>query len=383
MPASPHTTKEAALFILVASLVGILLAAWLTYIHVRVNIDPTYVSACALGKKVNCETVAASMYSVFFGLPVSVWGLIAYLMIAGLAIYDHRSRKQPGAATLLAVLSIFMVASSLVLALISTFVIKAVCLFCTATYIVNFAIAAVGVITVWKRGSVFVHLAEELAPFRRSKWPAIYSILVLILLLVSGPGRGLPRYWELSSWRDGPILPYGFDEDGYPWLGASNPKLVVHEYFDYECPHCRASHRKLRRLLSAHANEMRIVRHDFARMSCAPNDAKMRFERCSMARAAYCAGKKGKYWHWNDAVNAGPKPLLGQKRKTYELDMAKELGFDKTEFDKCMFSAETVDTTQRFYKKARKARVFETPSYRIENKRLNLREAADLINDRL
>ncbi|MCP4603585.1 MAG: thioredoxin domain-containing protein [Proteobacteria bacterium] len=376
----PSASAKAAIFIFTASLVGICLSAWLTYLHIRVHIDPTYVSVCALGERVNCETVAASSYSVFFGLPVSIWGLIAYLAAAILAIYEYKRVKHPGVSGSLAVLSVFMVVFSMILAIISTFVIGAVCLFCTATYVVNFAIAAVAVTAARKCGGVFVCLSAEFAIFRKNPWPAIYSALGLAIILVAGPLGAFPRYWELASWRDGPMLPHGFDEEGYPWLGALNPKIVIHEYFDYECPHCRAGHRKLRRLLSSHSDEVRIVRHDFARMSCAPNDAEQRFARCSMARAAYCAGKNGRYWHWNDAVYASPKPLMGPRRQTYELDMAERLGFDKTEFDTCMFTVETVDFVQQAYLYARKKRVLETPSYRVGEKRLNLSEVADLID---
>ncbi|MCP4680398.1 MAG: thioredoxin domain-containing protein [Deltaproteobacteria bacterium] len=384
MSTKTEKNHKLARYILLAALLGLGLAAWLTYIHVRVHIDPAYESVCALGEKVNCETIAASAYSVFFGLPVSVWGFVAYAVLMVLAVVEHRRRDgEYGAAGLLTVLSVLMAASSLVLAYISFAIIKALCLYCTATYIVNLAVAVMGIVHVRHSGGFVSCLIEDLAELKKSPWPAIYSVVILTIIVVAGPLRGLPRYWELASWRDGPLLPSGFTDDGYPWLGAETPELVVHEFYDYECPHCRVSHRKLRKILSAHAEEMRIVRHDFARMSCAPNDAKQRFVRCAMARAAYCAGKDGKFWSWNDAVYASPKPLVGEGRKTYELDMGEQLGFDRKDFDTCMFAKETIDYTQRTYKDSRKKRIKETPAYYIDGKRLTFNEMVDIASERL
>lgn len=55
-------------------------------IHVFVHTDPSYHSVCAMSDGVNCETVAVSPYSVFAGLPVSVWGIAGYVVLGGLAL---------------------------------------------------------------------------------------------------------------------------------------------------------------------------------------------------------------------------------------------------------------------------------------------------------
>ena len=65
--------KKETLFILAAAAVGVFLSIWLTYLHVRLHTDVSYMSFCALKEGLNCETVAASTFSVFLGLPVSAW----------------------------------------------------------------------------------------------------------------------------------------------------------------------------------------------------------------------------------------------------------------------------------------------------------------------
>jgi uncharacterized membrane protein len=375
-------TRVLMIYAVVAAALGIGLSAWLAYLHIEINTDPSYMSVCALGKTVNCETVAASTYSVFWGLPVSIWGLIAYLLAISLVARDLRRGERAGTVGMLSILSMGMVIVSLVLAWISTFVIKAVCLFCAAVYLASFVFAGLVFCDARRRGGVSRNLRLELAVLKRSPWIVVLSGILVAAVLIAGPLGVFPRYWELASWREGPSMPHGFDADGRPWLGASNPKLVVHEYLDYECPHCHVAHRKLRRILLANSQELRIVRHDYARMACAPNDEKKRLSKCSAARAAHCAAKRDRFWEWNDAVMADPKPLSGGRRDQYEIDMAMKLGFDRGAFERCMFDAETVDFTEREYKEARDKGVRDTPMYRVGDEVLNL-NALDILIDKL
>lgn len=204
------------------------------------------------------------------------------------------------------------------------------------------------------------------------------AILAIAVYGLFFSGKVPPMYWEFFSFGDSPPLPSGIDE-GLPWMGAENPALVVHEYFDYECPHCHRAHRKLRRRLDDYPNRLRIVRHDYARMACAPNDATRRLPRCSMARAAYCAGQESRYWEWNDYVLAAPKPLSGDSRKNYELEVAAKLGFEPRAFDACMFAPDTIENLDSIFRDARKKGIKETPYYIVNGKRVTLKGALAII----
>ena len=69
------------------SLWGLWIAVELTQIHYMTHTDPNFHAVCALSEGVNCETVALSPYSVFMGLPVSVWGIYGYLFMAALSLW--------------------------------------------------------------------------------------------------------------------------------------------------------------------------------------------------------------------------------------------------------------------------------------------------------
>jgi len=62
--------------ILAAAVAGIFLSADLTYVHYKTFTDMDYQSFCALSDAWNCQIVAISEYSVFWKLPVSLWGFI-------------------------------------------------------------------------------------------------------------------------------------------------------------------------------------------------------------------------------------------------------------------------------------------------------------------
>ena len=103
----------------------------------------------------------------------------------------------------------------------------------------------------------------------------------------------VPPYWAVFSWRSGVELPHGVEADGSPWVGAEHPKVVLHEYTDYACPHCVVATNELRALLMRHADSLRVVHHNYSRMACRKE---MGTHACANARVADCAGEQGKFW---------------------------------------------------------------------------------------
>jgi uncharacterized membrane protein len=361
---------------------GLALSVYLTWLHVRLHTDPSYVSACAVGGAFNCETVAASRYSVALGAPISLWGVLGYLGLLALARAEARRGDKAGAAGHLALYGILLAAVSLTLAAISFLAIRAMCLVCVATYAVNLGVLAAAFANVRARGGLRARLGAERREF--AKRPrAVVGWIVAGLLVVAAVSSGMPRYWELASWRRGATLDNGVDEQGLPWLGARHPRVTVHEYVDYECVHCRVAHRKLRRMLSDHADGLRLVRHDFARMACSLGPGVPPGESCMLVRAGICAADKGRFWDWNDAVMAEPRPLKGEARRTYALDMAARLGFDRAAFASCLTSQRTVDRAHAIFKEATKRKVRETPSYVVDGRVVPPAELRGLLERKL
>jgi uncharacterized membrane protein len=112
--------KIAWLFLFV-SLAGFLDSTYLAAKHYVGGIVP-----CTFG---NCEQVLNSSYSVFFGIPVALFGAIYYLSVLGLVIlyFDVKKEKILVFSSYLTVLGL---AASAYFVFIQLFVIGAICEFC-------------------------------------------------------------------------------------------------------------------------------------------------------------------------------------------------------------------------------------------------------------
>lgn len=355
-------SKKSFIVVFVLCLLGVLLSSILTYIHVMVHMDPSYSALCAVGKQLNCETVAASTYSVFMGIPVSIFGVVFYLVLglAALNALVERRAVIPGVTLALALLGALV---SIGLFALSSLAIQSFCLLCMGTYLINIALFLLNLKIAKSEGRVWEGFVADMRRLVRSRWAWIQTGALLLLFLVAGPFGGFPRYWEIASWQSGAPFSHGVDDDGQPWLGAKNPEVVVTEYLDYDCPACRASHKKLRRMLSRHSDVLRIVRHDMPRTSCV--DISGDFDnRCAGARAAFCAKKQGRFWDLNDALLMKPKPT-GSGKADFEIDLAVALGFDREAFSLCMKHPDTVAHVQQLFETGRRAGVRLTPSYQV------------------
>ena len=128
--------------ILAICVVGAVLAADLTYVKFQLSKgDPAYQSFCNISAEVNCDRVAQSEWSTLFGVPISVFGMATYALLAGLAL-----RRGRLALALIAWISLASVGYSAVLAYVSAFKIGSLCLMCVGLYVVNLALAVLSLI---------------------------------------------------------------------------------------------------------------------------------------------------------------------------------------------------------------------------------------------
>ena len=114
----------------VFAIAGIAVAGYLTWAHYADS-----AVTCIAGR--GCETVQESEYAVIAGLPVAVLGLVAYIAILALIVWDAPTARL-SAATIALVGLLF---SAYLLAL-QLFVIDAICIWCLA----NDALIAPGLV---------------------------------------------------------------------------------------------------------------------------------------------------------------------------------------------------------------------------------------------
>lgn len=109
-------------FILGFSLIGILDAGLLTYEHYTGGIPP-----CSLTN--GCEAVTTSQYSLFYGVPVSLVGLLFYIAVFVFMLLVSEGIKRKLLIPLVAITGLAFL-SSLALVYLQLFIIKAICIYC-------------------------------------------------------------------------------------------------------------------------------------------------------------------------------------------------------------------------------------------------------------
>jgi protein-disulfide isomerase len=349
---------------------GVAVSIELTRIHVFVHTDPEYHSVCAMSEGVNCETVAVSPYSVFAGLPVSVWGIAGYALMGALGLWAaSRRRLHPSWPWgLLILLAIFSAGASAVLAFVSATRIDSLCLFCMGTYAINAALLALCIVALSKAR---LRLGTALAGDLR----ALFARPVLAAALIAAGAATLvaleafvPTYWKTPGWDDLPPLASGTDGDGHHWIGARDPELTIVEFSDYECPHCRAAHKDVRLLAADQPDRIRLVhRHFPLDRACNPSLKRPFHERaCELAEAAECAALQGRFWEMNDALFSIQDTV--KTKDVDPVDIAVRLGLDRSELARCLERHETADRIEGDLRAARDRKLRGTPSFVIGEK---------------
>lgn len=116
------------LLIPVASLTGMLVSGYLTWIH--------WGGSQALCTGVgDCETVNSSVYSEIAGVPIALLGFGMYLVLFGLSLYGRRSAPSTASTVALAVFGISLagVLYSAYLTYLELAVIHAICPWCVSS----------------------------------------------------------------------------------------------------------------------------------------------------------------------------------------------------------------------------------------------------------
>jgi uncharacterized membrane protein/protein-disulfide isomerase len=247
------------------ALAGLLDSLYLSVSHYRVYNDVLYESFCAISRSVNCDTVSQHPTSVFLGMPVPVWGVWAYGFFGLLLVF-----ARPAAVDKRRLWSILMLIAfgfslySLILAYISKFVINSYCIMCIVSYGINFMLLFYTWLVRRRFGSepLLRALQADIRHVRRQSGRAL-GILASFAVAFFVVWAVFPVYWNF----DPPVLtarlPTGVTEEGYPWIGAENPELVITEYTDYLCFQCNKMHFFLRKLMVRYPGKIRVVHRHF------------------------------------------------------------------------------------------------------------------------
>lgn len=114
-----------------------------------------------------------------------------------------------------------------------------------------------------------------------------------------------------------------------PTTGATDLKVVLLEFSDFQCPYCAQAHKTIQQFMSKHADEVTLVYKHFPLTPIHP-------EAMPAAKAAWAAFQQGKFWEYEDA-------LFSQQDKLGDslyLTTAKSLNLDLEKFEQDQANAD-------------------------------------------
>ncbi len=130
------------------ALLGLVASASSTYIHYRINQDPSYTSICSVNQILNCESAYTSRYGTIRGVSVALVGLIWFslvvLLLSVVRLKPDATAEAAGTAqddvggnvaAYMYTMSTLGLGVVIYFAYASFFILKTVCVFCLATYV--------------------------------------------------------------------------------------------------------------------------------------------------------------------------------------------------------------------------------------------------------
>jgi len=365
---TPNPARPTRLFQLLVVLagVGLFLSLHLTLLHHRVHTDPTYHALCDVGGSLRCGSVALSPYSVFLGAPIAAWGIAFYLTLLLLAAWGSLGRHPRADGPLGVLLGLTCLASlaSLTLTYVSLFRLQSICLYCNALHLTNAATLFTTVILLERSSLSPVRaLRADLQVARQLPLSTRCAAIFYLCVFFSLPSL-VPNYWSDPP-STATQVETGFTPEGEPWIGAKDPSRTIVEFSDYECPHCRLAHWKIRRLLQQYPDQVRIVHKHFPLEKGLNPLVQRPFHRNAFRLSAFVqsAGIQGRFWEANDLIL---RHLRVSDAESLDLQrLAILLRLDKPQWNESMISAVVTQRIQEDLREGIRLGVTGTPTYLI------------------
>ncbi len=122
---APKATPALDMSLIFLAGIGILLTTYLTYVA-WFEAHPAF---CSEGS--GCDSVQASRWATFLGMPMAFWGLLTYVMLAWLI---WRAKRKPASWTMVLFVAVSGFAISAYLTVVSVVEIEATCPYCLASF---------------------------------------------------------------------------------------------------------------------------------------------------------------------------------------------------------------------------------------------------------
>jgi len=161
--------------------------------------------------------------------------------------------------------------------------------------------------------------------------------------------------WTVTMNIPPPVFVSELDDGVSPVKGATNQRVTIVEFSDFECPFCKQVQSVLTQIVERYGRTVRLV---FKHLPLEGHRNSL-----PAARAAYCAAEQDRFWQFHDAVfaagNLSP-PVFEQ--------IASDLGLGLPKFQDCVASERSRAAVIKDIEAARLLRIESTPSFVVNGK---------------
>ncbi len=336
-----------------AALVGLFASIYLLIVY-------TTGGSIACGIVHGCDTVRASKWAYFYGIPRPALGVIFYATMLGLlimrSVYSHRGLKATRLYWMTWALALFGLIESVDLVYIQAYIIEAYCLWCLASAAATFVLCASSFFDGDRPLASHEARRELKLQFVSLFAAVVIGAIALYFLLYTSVDGELPKISKVNvSSISGQVTPTILPAD-IPVEGPATSTVTVVEFIDFQCPGCRTYAETINKMRADFKGRIRFAQRQFPLVQIHPH-AK------DAAIAAVCADKQGKYFPMADALIVNDDTFKREDLIHY----AAALKLDVTKFTTCIDDPATATQVEQLRQTASNLGLHVTPTIFIND----------------
>lgn len=340
-------------------------------------------SICNINATFNCDTVTASKYASFLGTPIALWGLVTNLVLFWVLaitrfdlVHDRARVSRYGF-----LLSCVVMLGSIVMGGISATALGTYCIFCMTAY----ALSLLTFFGAWKgsEGLERASIARDVQSLSgQDRWLSFFLVGIPVVSLLAN-GVINSQFSDITnlvqssvaSWSVAPQQTFDPNQGLVLKNGTGTPTMILVEFADFRCPHCKAAAPTLHTFVNTHANTELIYKPFPLDGTC--NTALKGNGgdgiSCGLAFAVFCAEKIAKKgWAAHDFLFENQMDIADAHNLDKNIaDIAKNLGIKEDELKSCISSTEIVEQVRKMAEEGGTAKIEGTPSIFVNGKFLN------------
>ena len=365
----------------VLMILGFIVTIDLAYIYYQANFNQNALpSFCVVNDFIDCDGVAKTTESQFFGVPLAYWGLFLYAFMMILMLADKLKNFKllkflevfKNKYHYIATLGIISFIISMSLLGVSLMGIHKLCIMCAVTYVINLFIGLVSADGI--EGHFLGAFKQSVKDFADALKPISYRIAFIVVMICA---CGFLT-WTYESAKFSPALQSerNFGEFAHTKINKYSIKgnilgsdakdaVVLEVYSDYKCPICAVGNRMVHKLVRDFTN-VRVEHKNLPLDTSCNKNLKQPFHQgsCILAQYGLTARNQGKFWEVESLLFD-----VSPSTESQILELLKNSGFG-LDMDKLQKDAHSIDVEREIQADINYAMsrgMIGTPAMKLDN----------------